>query len=79
MKLLIKAMKICRKTFRPKLRFTRDGHQVDEDGTRDVLAGAALGEEGVERVVSDTDSLVGGHLTIGLNAMLEAENVILKS
>ena len=37
-----------------------------------MLAGACLGEEGVEGVVTTTDSLVRGHLTIRLDAMLEA-------
>ena len=38
------------------------GLQIDEDGTWDVLAGASLGEEGVERIITTTDGLVGGHL-----------------
>ena len=46
--------------------------KVDEDSTRDVLAGAGLSKEGVERVVGDADGLVGGHLAVGLDAMLEA-------
>ena len=46
--------------------------KVDEDGTRDMLAGARLGEEGVEGVVRDADGLVGGHLAVGLDAVLEA-------
>ena len=31
-----------------------------------------LGEEGVEGVVAGADGLVGGHLAVGLDAMLEA-------
>ena len=31
-----------------------------------------LGEEGVEGVVAGADGLVGGHLPVGLDAMLEA-------
>ena len=46
--------------------------KVDEDGTRDMLAGARLGEEGVEGVVGDADGLVGGHLAVWLDAVLEA-------
>ena len=46
--------------------------KVDEDSTRDVFAGAGLGEEGVEGVVRDADGLVGGHLAVGLDPMLEA-------
>jgi hypothetical protein len=51
------------------------GLQVNEDGTGDVFAGASLGEEGVESVITTTDSLVGGHLAIRLNAMLQAEEL----
>ena len=32
----------------------------------------SLGKEGVERVVGDADGLVGGHLPIGLDAVLQA-------
>ena len=48
------------------------GFQVKEDATWDVLAGTSLGEEGVERVVAAADSLVGGHLAVRLDAVLEA-------
>jgi len=37
-----------------------------------VLSGASLAEEGVEGVVAAADGLVGGHLTVGLDAMLQA-------
>jgi len=40
-----------------------------------VLAGTCLGKEGVEGIVTTTDGLVGRHLTIRLNAMLEAEKL----
>ena len=46
--------------------------KVDKDSTRDVLAGARLGEEGVEGIVGDADGLVGGHLTVGLDPVLQA-------
>ena len=46
--------------------------EVDEDGARDVLARARLGEEGVERVIAAADRLVGRHLAIGLDAVLKA-------
>jgi len=45
--------------------------EVNEDTTRDVFAGTSLREEGVERVVAATDSLIGGHLAIRLNAVLK--------
>merc|ERR1719428_1770186 len=48
------------------------GVKVDVDGTGDVLAGTSLGEEGVEGVVAAADGLVGGHLAIRLDAVLEA-------
>jgi hypothetical protein len=37
-----------------------------------VLASTGLGEEGVEGIISVTDRLVRGHLTVGLDAMLKA-------
>ena len=46
--------------------------EVDEDRAGHVLAGAGLGEEGVECVVAAADRLVGRHLAIGLDAVLEA-------
>jgi len=46
--------------------------EVDEDATWDVLASASLREEGVERVIATANSLVGWHLTIRCNAVLEA-------
>ena len=49
------------------------GLEIEEDATGDVLASTSLGEEGVESVVATTDSLIGGHLTVGLNSVLEAE------
>jgi len=48
------------------------GLQVDEDGARNVLSGASLGEESVERIVATADRLVGWHLSIGLDSVLEA-------
>jgi hypothetical protein len=34
----------------------------------DMLAGAGLGKEGVEAVISHPDRLVARHLTVGLDA-----------
>jgi len=48
------------------------GLKIDEDSTGDVLASASLREEGVERVIATTNSLVGGHLAIRLDAVLKA-------
>jgi hypothetical protein len=37
-----------------------------------MLASTSLGEEGVEGIITTTDGLVGGHLAIRLDAVLEA-------
>ena len=52
---------------------TDDGWlQIDEDCSGHVLAGAGLAEEGVEGVISTSDGLVAGHLSIGLDSVLQA-------
>jgi len=51
------------------------GLQVDEDGTRDVLSGTSLGEEGVESIIATTDGLIGGHLTIGLDTVFQTKQL----
>ena len=48
------------------------GLKVDKDAAGHVFAGASLGEEGVERVITAADSLVGGHLAVRLDAVLKA-------
>ncbi len=48
------------------------GLQVDVHRAWDVLASAGLAEERVEGVVSPPDGLVGGHLAVRLDAVLEA-------
>ena len=48
------------------------GFQVHEDSPGDVLAGAGLGEEGVEGIVPTADTLITGHLTIRLDPVLQA-------
>ena len=47
--------------------------EVKEDGSWDVLASSSLAEEGVEGIVSSSDGLIGRHLAIRLDTMLEAE------
>ena len=49
------------------------GLEVEEDGSGDVLAGTSFREEGVEGIITATDSLVRGHLSVRLNAVLETE------
>merc|ERR1712153_279265 len=46
--------------------------EVEVDGAGHVLAGAGLGEEGVEGVITTTDGLVGRHLAVRLDTVLEA-------
>ena len=55
----------------PTQQLTDDGRlKVDKHGARHVLAAAGLSEEGAEAVVAHR--LVGRHLAIGLDAVLEA-------
>jgi len=49
--------------------------EIEEDASWDVLAGTSLGEEGVESVVTATDGLIGRHLTVRLDTVLEAEEL----
>jgi len=49
--------------------------EIEEDSAGDVLASTSLGEEGVESIITTTDGLVGGHLTVRLDAVLEAEEL----
>ena len=46
--------------------------EIEEDSSWDVLTGTSLGEEGVEGIITTTDGLIGGHLTVRLNSVLEA-------
>ena len=45
--------------------------QVNEHSSRDVLSSAGFTEESVEGIVSTADGLVTGHLTVGLDSMLQ--------
>mmetsp|Transcript_58655 Transcript_58655/g.80532 ORF Transcript_58655/g.80532 Transcript_58655/m.80532 type:complete len:261 (-) Transcript_58655:65-847(-) len=49
--------------------------EIEEDSAGNVLTSTSLGEEGVESVVTTTDGLIGRHLTIRLNTVLEAEEL----
>jgi len=46
--------------------------KVDKDSPGDMLAAASLGKEGVEGIISASQSLVRGHLAIRLDSMLKA-------
>ena len=51
------------------------GLEIEEDAAGNVLASTSLGEEGVESVVATTDGLIGWHLTVRLDTVLEAEEL----
>ena len=51
------------------------GLEIEEDASGDVLSGTSLGEEGVESIITTTDGFIGGHLTVWLNTVLEAEEL----
>jgi len=46
--------------------------KVDKDSPGDMLAAASLCKEGVEGIISASQSLVRGHLAIRLDSMLKA-------
>jgi len=48
------------------------GLEIEEHAAGHVLASASLREEGVEGIIAAANGLVGGHLAIGLDAVLEA-------
>ena len=48
------------------------GLQIDKDRPWHVFAGIGFAKERVERVIGLADGLIGGHLTIGVDAVLEA-------
>jgi hypothetical protein len=53
--------------------FIDDGwFEIDKNGSWDVFTGTSFGEKGVEGIIATTDGLIGGHLAIGLNAVLQA-------
>jgi hypothetical protein len=47
--------------------------QVEEDGPGHVFTRRCLAKEGVEGVVGHAEGVIAGHLTVGLNSMLENE------
>jgi hypothetical protein len=51
------------------------GFQINENSAGDVLASSSLAEEGVEGIITTTNGFVRRHLTIRLNAVLEAEQL----
>ena len=46
--------------------------QVKENSSRNVFPGSSIAEECVEGVITTSDGLIAGHLTIRLDAVLQA-------
>jgi hypothetical protein len=51
---------------------TDSGLKIDEHATGNVLASSGLREKGVEGIITTSDGLVGRHLSVRLDAVLEA-------
>jgi len=49
--------------------------KIKVHGSGDVLSGTSLREIGVEGVITTTDSLIGRHLSIGLDSVLKAKKL----
>jgi len=48
------------------------GLEIDENTSGDVLSGSGLREEGVESIITSSDGLVRGHLSVRLDSVLKA-------
>ena len=48
------------------------GLEIDENTSGNVLSGSGLGEEGVESIITSSDGLVRGHLSVRLDSVLKA-------
>jgi len=46
--------------------------KIQKDGTGNVLSSSGLREKGVEGIITSSNGLVGGHLSIRLDSMLKA-------
>jgi len=46
--------------------------KIEENGTRDVFSSTGLGEKGVEGIITSTNGLIRGHLTVRLDSVFEA-------
>ena len=42
--------------------------QVNKDSPGNMFSSSGLGEEGVEGIITSSDGLVGGHLTVRLDS-----------
>jgi len=51
------------------------GLQIEEHSAGHMLASTSLTEEGVEGIITTTDGLIGGHLTIRLDTVLQTEQL----
>lgn len=60
------------KSYIDEIRTNYSRLQIDEDSSGYMFASTSLTEEGVETIVSTSNSLVRGHLAIRLDAMFQA-------
>jgi len=51
------------------------GFQIEEHTSGDVLTSTSFREKGVEGIISSSDGLIRGHLSIRLDSVLEAEEL----
>jgi len=47
------------------------GFKIQEDCSRNVFTSSSLTEEGVEGIITSSDGLIRGHLTVGLDTVLK--------
>lgn len=59
------------KNYTIKIRTNYSGFQINENSPWYMFASASLTEEGVETVISTSDSFVRRHLTVRLDAMFQ--------
>mmetsp|Transcript_15020 Transcript_15020/g.35469 ORF Transcript_15020/g.35469 Transcript_15020/m.35469 type:complete len:206 (+) Transcript_15020:856-1473(+) len=71
-----KLFRVEKLPIRPCAHFIHDCRlQINHHTAGHVFASTGLAEEGIECVVATADRLVRGHLSIGLDAVLEAEEL----
>ena len=67
---LLRVVKLAVSTGTDFIAHTR--FQINHDGTGNVFAGTSFGKKGVEGIITTTNGFVGRHLTIRLDAVLQA-------
>lgn len=66
-------MRCIQKPYDFNQKFTNNGRfQVHENGSRNVSSGAGFAKKRVERIVATAQTFIRRHLTVRLNAVLQA-------